>query len=496
MTDRKQMVTFMNDVAEMLTGWKQKDAVERHLDTIFQVQDEKTGKKVSFSRQSASRTAAIQKYKGSFVLNNRLGAEIPLEVNISPIYDEKSEIIGHVLIFHNISDRRKAEQESEFIQVQLHQAQKMEAIGLLAGGIAHDFNNLLTVIQGNNSLAMQKVHNEDPLFKDLNEIEIAADRAADLTRQLLLFSRKQPMKFVSLQLNQVVEDMRNMLRLLIGEKIMIEIDLASALWVVRGDKGTIEQVIMNICVNARDALTNGGRLTIDTQNIVLDKTTAKNHPSARPGHFVLLTIRDNGTGMDQNTMAQIFDPFFSTKGEGKGTGLGLSVVYGIVRQHHGWIDVNSDEGQGTTFDIYLPATLSKTRNVVKQKATLSTFNGNGKRVLVIEDDDGVRKFTQSALLENGYKVYEAADSAQAKNVFKRQKGRFDLIVSDVVLSQESGTELVELFRTRNPKIKCLLSSGYQGSKSQWNHIRKKGYPFIQKPYGLNELLQAVKKVFS
>jgi two-component system cell cycle sensor histidine kinase/response regulator CckA len=493
-TNERLVITFINHTAECLTGWKHKDAIGISLDSLFKVKEEKTQKFVLYSKLIEENESGKKKQTHALVLIDKSGMAIPIDDRVAPIYNDKKQIIGFVLIFHDIRDRKKAEQERENIQNQLHHAQKMEAIGLLAGGIAHDFNNLLTVIQGNNNLAMQKIKKEDSLQQDLNEIDIAAERAADLTRQLLLFSRKQPMKFVLLQINQVIEDMRNMLRLLIGEGVIIQIDLASDLWQVRADKGTIEQIIMNLAVNSRDALPNGGRLTIRTENSILDKNICKNHPDAQPGNFVRLTVQDDGIGMDTDIIDHIFDPFFSTKGEGKGTGLGLSVVYGIVKQHHGWIDVQSEKSHGTTFQIYLPASLLKSSKTGKSAAPLHRYQGNGKRIFVIEDDDGVRKFTKMALSENGYSVFEASTWDEAQDIFKKQNGSFDLVLSDVVLYQKSGLELVEMFKNKNPKMKFLLSSGYNGTRSKWTDIQKKGYPFIPKPYGLNELLHAVKEV--
>ncbi len=494
-TDRKVVITFMNHVAEDLTGWKQKDAIGKSLDSIFKVKEEKSQKISSYSKFIPIENNSVKKrQKHNLILIGESGKEIPIDDSIAPIYNDQKEILGFVLIFHDISERKKAERERASIQNQLHHAQKMEAIGLLAGGIAHDFNNLLTVIQGNNNMAMQKLRKEDPLKRDLSEIEIAAERASDLTRQLLLFSRKQPMKFVLIHINQIIEDMRNMLRLLIGEGIVIQTDFSSDLWEVCADRGTIEQVIMNLAVNGRDAMPKGGRLTFHAENTRLDKNRCKNYPDVKSGKFVRLMVQDNGIGMDSKVMGHIFDPFFSTKGEGKGTGLGLSVVYGIVKQHHGFIEVRSERSLGTTFDIYLPASSSKQKMIKKTDSHIQRVKGNGKRVFVVEDDDGVRNFTKMALNDNGYKVFEASTWEEAQKIFKKQRGFFDLVLSDVVLSQKSGLELVETFQDSNPKIKVLLSSGYNATKAKWDLIQKKGYPFIPKPYGLHELLRAVNDV--
>jgi signal transduction histidine kinase/CheY-like chemotaxis protein len=392
-----------------------------------------------------------------------------------------------------ISERKQAEEEKEKLQAQLLQIQKMEAIGILAGGVAHDFNNILTAILGYTDLAMMKVDEADPLYRDLKQIDISATRAASLTRQLLLFSRRQPMEFTSFNLNTTVDNLLKMLHRLIGEDIAIKTELDPELWTVQADAGNIEQVIMNLTVNARDAMPEGGTLTIKTENMHVDEDYCKTYTYAHPGRFVCISVQDTGVGMDKEIIDSIFEPFFTTKGPGKGTGMGLSVVYGIVKQHDGWVNVYSEPGQGSTLKIYLPASSLKAEDETKETISLKGLQGSGERILLVEDEEEVREFATMVLGENGYVVYDAANAEEALDIFDKEAGSFDLIFSDVVLPGKSGIQLVDQLISHKPEIRILLSSGYTDHKSQWPVIRERGFRFLQKPYGLTDLLRAIRE---
>jgi len=383
--------------------------------------------------------------------------------------------------------------ERSTIEAQLRHTQKMEAIGRLAGGVAHDFNNLLTPITGYSQLLLSRLEDHNPLRKDIEEIKKAAERAASLTRQLLAFSRKQVLQPEVLDLNAVVADMEKLLRRLIGEDIELVTALEPGLESVKADPGQIEQVIMNLAVNARDAMPEGGRLIIKTENVTLDEEHCKVIPEARPGKFVCLSVTDTGVGMDKETLQHIFEPFFTTKEGGKGTGLGLSVVYGIVKQHEGWIDVSSVPGRGATFKVYLPVFYGEREAEQQEAISWRELQGSGKRILLVEDEAGVRKFATGVLGENGYEVFEAASAKEAMDIFEREKGRFHLVFSDVVLPDKNGLQLVDQLLSRKPGLRILLSSGYTEEKSQWSVIRERGFRFLQKPYALPDLLQAVKE---
>ena len=390
-------------------------------------------------------------------------------------------------------ETQAAYEELRTTHAQLLQAQKMEAVGTLAAGIAHDFNNLLTAIQGNAELAMMQINEDDVVYRDLKEVQRASLRAADLTRQLLLFSRQQPMERVPVNLNYTIKNMLKMLVRLIGEDIAVETKLEPDLWTIEADEGSLEQVIMNLVINAKDAMPDGGYLVIATQNAEIDEAYCQEYSYARPGSFVCLSIQDTGIGMDEETLQHIFEPFFSTKELGKGTGLGLSVVYGIVKQHEGWINVSSQPAEGARFEVYLPAFTQRPQESEVEAVAASELSGHGERVLVVEDDDAVRAFVVRALRDHGYTVFEATTAGEALDVFESENKRFDLCVSDVVLPDRSGLELVEQLCTLKPELSVLLCSGYTEHKSRWSAIREKGISFLRKPFSLETLLLAVKE---
>ena len=389
--------------------------------------------------------------------------------------------------------RNHAEAEKEKIQAQLLQSQKIEAVGILAGGVAHDFNNLLTAIQVSADLAMLDLDESTPVYRTLQEIHQVSSHAGDLTRQLLLFSRKHPMEYVPMNFNRMVENLKKMLNRLIGEDIDIQTQPDEALWNVMADQGTMEQVVMNLLLNARDAMPGGGRLTIRTCNVELTPAMSLKIPESRPGRFVKLAVQDTGVGMTPETLSRIFEPFFSTKGPGKGTGLGLSVAYGIVKQHEGWINVASLPGKGSTFDVYLPAVSEPSEPEAKEAEIQNDLRGRGERILVVEDERRVQEHTVKALFRSGYSVTHASTSEEAVRLFEKEGGMFDLIFSDVVLPDQDGLGLIEKILSKKPKIKVLLSSGYADQKSQRSSIRGRGFGYLQKPYSLNDLLKALKE---
>jgi len=439
------------------------------------------------------------------------GAVIHLEVVATPIEEEgqpagtrchiwdvsDSIRLGNELERHKdrleelVDERTVALQKTN---AQLLQSQKMEAIGTLAGGIAHDLNNQLTSIQGYAQLVMSEVDPSSPLYLDLRNIQRASARSVEVTRQLLLFSRKQPVNLVPLGLNETIGDMSHMLRRFIREDITIETVLEPGLSAVLADPGNLEQVLMNLVVNARDAMPDGGHLTIRTENVLLDEQAAGEIGGARPGPAVRLSVRDTGIGMDDTTLGHIFEPFFTTKEVGVGTGLGLSVVFGILKQHKGWIDVTSTPGRGTTFAVYFQATACEAMTETFGHVPAELPRGRGEKILLVEDDGGVRRYTAAALGKHGYEVIEAGDADEAMDCFERHEGAFDLVFSDVVMPGRTGIELVEQILSLRSDIRILLCSGYTGEKSRWQSIQDKGYRFLHKPYALPDLLEAVREV--
>ncbi len=413
------------------------------------------------------------------------GKRIPCIVGATPFRGGGGEMIGIVEIFRDITERKQLEE-------QLFQSQKMEAVGRLAGGVAHDFNNLLTAIQGYAQLSMTQIDEGSPTYRNLKEISRTSIRAASLTRQLLLFSRKQPTELVPVDINKTIGNLLKMLHYLITENIGIYTELAPDLWSARSDEGSLEQVIMNLTVNSKDAMPQGGNLIVKTENVTIDEEASKLVLEARPGKFVCLSFTDTGIGIGEDIIHRIFDPFFTTKEIGKGTGLGLSVVYGIVKQHEGWIDVCSESGKGSTFKVYLPAVFGRAREETKRIRPLDEVMGRGERILVVEDEAEVLEFVKTVLAENGYAIFEAARAKEAVDIFEEEEGNFDLVFADVVLPDENGLQLVDRLLSRKPGIKLLLTSGYTDDKVQWAIIRDRGIPFIPKPYSFPALLRAVR----
>jgi len=472
-------IRFVNKATLELLEYEEEELIGKSIGTIFA--EEEVRPLFTGTLEELREKGRVQDYELTYLTKS--GRRIPMSFNASVIRDERGEIAGIVAGAKDISKIREVEAE-------LRQAQKMEAVGRLAGGVAHDFNNLLTAIQGYIELAMMEVQEDAPLNRYLEEIRKASVRAANLTRQLLLFSRSHPIKVVTFDLNKAIEDMAKMLRRIIGEDISLALDLSAGLWAVEGDTGSIEQVVMNLVVNARDAMPEGGKIAIKTENVSVDEEYCSRYSYARPGRFVRLSVKDTGIGMDRATMERIFDPFFTTKKEG--TGLGLSVVYGIVKQHKGWINVESSPGLGSTFRVYLPAALSAPEEE-GEEILPEALRGNGERVLVVEDERPVRDFIEKALSESGYVVSVATNAKEAIEIFKRKKGKFDLVFTDVVLPDERGPKLVQQLLALQPGMGVLFTSGYTNEKSDWLVIREKGYPYIQKPYTLADLLRAVRE---
>ncbi len=409
-----------------------------------------------------------------------------------PVRGDDGEIIGAVEVRLDVTEQKRAEAEKAKIQTQLYQSQKMEAIGTLAGGVAHDFNNLLTAIQGCMDLALMKIPEDHEALRDLQEVQAASQRAAELTRQLLLFSRRHLTHMAPLQVNRTVEDLLKMLHRLISEDIEIVTHTNPDLWNVLADRGTLEQVIVNLSVNGRDAMPKGGKLTIRTENVELDDFYCRMVPEARPGRFVRLSISDTGSGMSREVRERIFEPFYSTKGPGKGTGLGLSVVYGIVKMHSGWISVYSEPAQGSEFKIYLPAASAAVEEPAAPIVAAGDFRGRGERILVVEDERMVREFSTRALEKYGYQVRAVSTLEEGLAAFRDEGAAFDMVFTDVVLPDGSGITLIENVLGKRPSMKVVLTSGYTDTKSQWKIIRRKGFRFMQKPFTLVDLLQTVR----
>jgi len=408
------------------------------------------------------------------------------------------ELAGDIALgLHSIElekNQEEIEEDKKKIQAQLLQSQKMEAVGRLAGGIAHDFNNLLTAIIGYGYLLYDEMPKEDPRSKMLEEILNAAKRAAGLTSQLLAFSRKTPIKLEVLDLNSIITEIEGMLDRLIGEDIAFSSNLEEGQTNIKGDATQTEQIILNLIVNARDAMLGGGKLTVKTKKVSINDKDVKKIPYSRIGNFIRLSVTDTGSGIDKNTFSKIFEPFYTTKKTG--TGLGLSVVNEIIKKQEGWINVESEPGKGTTFKIYLPVCYEKKKTKDIGIIALSDLQGKGETILVIEDERITRRFIDKVLKENGYIVLQAASIEEASEIMKKNGKEIQMLFSDVVLSDGSGLQFAEESINKNENLKVILSSGYTDEKSELSSIAKKKFRFLEKPYEVQDLLKEVKETFS
>jgi PAS domain S-box-containing protein len=412
------------------------------------------------------------------------------------------EITSHVLLFHerqaemvlirDITEQRKTEAEREKLQAQLLQAQKMEAIGTLAGGVAHDFNNMLGVIIGHAEMMFMGIKPGDDYYTDLQEIYKAAQRSADLTRQLLAFARKQTITPRVLDLNDTVEGMLMMLRRLIGEDIDLAWKPDTHLWPVKVDPAQVDQILVNLCVNARDAISGTGKVTIETVNVVFDQTYCATHAGFKPGQYVMLAVSDDGYGMDTETLENLFEPFFTTKKVGEGTGLGLAMIYGIVKQNKGFINVYSEPGQGTTFKLYLPRT-REAEDAIAETVAKTVAKGS-ETVLLVEDEESILRLGKAVLEQFGYKVLPAGTPEQALVMAERYEGPIHLLVTDVVMPKMNGKELMERLKKLRPHIKVLFMSGYTGNVIVHRGILEDDVQFLQKPFSINSLVGKVREV--
>jgi len=411
----------------------------------------------------------------------------------APVVNDSNEMLGAIVVNNDITHHKQAEAEREKIQVQLHQAQKMESVGRLAGGVAHDFNNMLGVILGHTELALLRADENHELHDDLKEIQKAAKRSADITKQLLAFARKQTISPRQLDLNDTVESMLNMLRRLIGEDIDLVWRPSAHLWPVKMDPSQIDQILVNLCVNARDAIAGVGKLTIETGRKSFDEEYCNEHPGFIPGDFVLLAVSDNGCGMDKDTLDNLFEPFFTTKDVGKGTGLGLATLYGIVKQNNGFINVYSEPGQGTTFRIYLPRHIAEKdsfRTVPEKKAAA----GGSETILLVEDEPTILRMTRMMLECKGYTVISAATPAEAIEKAKNHAGDINLLMTDVVMPEMNGRDLAGKITDLYPHIGLLFMSGYTSNVIAHHGVLDAGVAFIQKPFSMGDMTQKVRDV--
>ncbi|HEV2350215.1 MAG TPA: response regulator [Terriglobia bacterium] len=482
MTDPTGVFTFVNPEFTRLYGYSEEEVVGKVTPRVL-----KSGRRSAEEYANFWKTILENRGIKEEVSNKtKDGRLVDAENSVNSILDEQGDIKGYLAIQRDITERKR-------LLEQLRQSQKMDAIGQLAGGVAHDFNNLLTIISGYGELVSSGLGPDHPHQGHVKEIQQAADRASGLTRQLLAFGRRQVLAPQILDLNAVLSNIDKMLHRLIGEDIEMETLAAVELGRVKADAGQIEQIIMNLAVNARDAMPTGGKLNIETANVILDETYAQGHISVKPGSYVMLAVSDNGYGMDAETQARIFEPFFTTKALGKGTGLGLATVYGIVKQSGGHIWVYSEPGKGSTFKIYFPrveGTVSRTSKV----QIISRDRRGTETVLVVEDEETIRQLVRSILESNGYRVLEAKSGADALSICYAHSGAIHLVLTDVVMPQMSGPELALQWAARRPETKIIYMSGYTNNAICHHGLLDRNLAFIEKPFTPQALENKVREV--
>jgi signal transduction histidine kinase/ActR/RegA family two-component response regulator/HAMP domain-containing protein len=379
------------------------------------------------------------------------------------------------------------------LEDQLRQSQKMESVGQLAAGVAHDFNNMLTIIQGHSSALLAKASLPAEMLEPVQAVIFASERAAGLTRQLLMFSRKNVMQSRPLDLRETVGNMTKLLDRLLGETVTLEFQSPAGLPSVQGDAGMIEQVVMNLAVNARDAMPRGGTLTIGIEPMAIDAAYAERRPDARAGYFLRLRVADTGTGMDAATLGRIFEPFFTTKEVGKGTGLGLATVYGIVKQHEGWIEVNSEPGKGTAFDVFFPTDQQMAVPQKKEIASNAPITGGTETILIVEDEEILREMARDILKDCGYHLLEASTGKEALDIWRECASKIDLVLTDMVMPEGiSGVDLAERLLADRPDLKIIFTSGYTSTEINAELLSRSQARFLQKPYSVTTLARAVR----
>jgi PAS domain S-box-containing protein len=421
------------------------------------------------------------------------GTLYPVEVHLQLVEHEQESMFLAVII--DITERREAEEKQQKLQAQLLQAQKMEAVGQLAGGIAHDFNNILTAIIGYGNLISMKTANDEVHRPYIDQILSAANRAASLTQGLLAFSRKQIINPRPVTVNTIIEQVQKLLHRIIGEDIELRTVLTGEDTTVMADTGQLEQILINLAANARDAMPNGGHLTIETRPAEIGSEYLRAHGYGKAGKYVLISITDSGEGMDEKTQERIFEPFFTTKEVGKGTGLGLAIVYGSIKQHNGYINVNSEPGRGTTFTIYLPLLKAEARPATPAEPAPPPKGGT-ETILLAEDDTVLRDLARGMLEEFGYTVIEAVDGEDAIEKFRANRDRIQLIILDVIMPKKNGREVFEEVKKIKPGTKVLFTSGYPANIIQKKGILEAGINFIVKPHPPQELLRKIRAVLN
>jgi two-component system cell cycle sensor histidine kinase/response regulator CckA len=478
--DHQLRVTMWNPAAEVMFGWKESEVLGKPLPIVPPDQQKAFERSINYEFRPDKATAH------ELFLCHKTGALVDVSLWTAPVTDANDAIVGSLGLFVNMTERKS-------LEAQLRQAQKMEAVGRLAAGVAHDFNNLLTVILGYSELFLTELPADDPGREAMEQIHRAGERAASLTRQLLAFGRKQILAPVVLDFNSLVTEIEKMLARLIGADVELITTLQPGLGHVKVDPGQVEQIIINLAVNARDAMPTGGRLTIQTTNTVLSTAQVRQHGELAPGPYALLTVSDTGSGMDEATKARIFEPFFTTKETGKGTGLGLATVFGIVKQSGGFIEVDSTLGSGSSFRIYLPQ-IHEAAQLKEIELGLVKMPRGSETILLVEDEVRLRELAQLVLEAGGYKVLSVGNGAEAMQVCHEYAEVIHLLFTDVVMPKMSGRQLAEVLVPSRPSLKVLYMSGYTDDTMMRHGIQDAATNFLPKPFTPLALARKVREV--
>jgi PAS domain S-box-containing protein len=491
-TDTEGSITVFNEGAERMLGYRAEEVIDQATPELFHDPDEVAGRAAEMGITPGFELFVAAARRGEtetreWIYIRKDGSRLTVSLTVTAMENERGVLTGFIGIARDITVEKRLEQ-------QLIQSQKMECVGLLAGGVAHDFNNLLTPILGYSELLLAAFSEDDPRHRRLLQIRQAADRAKDLTRRLLAFSRKQIIELKTVDLGDIIRQFTSMLRRTIRENIQINIIISPSLGTVRADAGQIELVLLNLSINAQDAMPEGGVLTIETKEMDLDDSYVAMHPELVPGPYVMLQVSDTGIGMDQRTREHIFEPFFTTKELGKGTGLGLSTVYGIVRQHGGAIFVYSEKGRGSVFKIFLPRVAEGGESPAPCLLPTSAAAAGIETVLVVEDNDMVRALVAEMLENLGYRVLSAESADRCIDLVKGCQGNIDLLITDVVMPGKNGSELFDLLRNSMPDLRVLFMSGYTSDVIGHHGVLDEGVAFIQKPFTRQLLSEKVRNV--
>jgi PAS domain S-box-containing protein len=484
-TDREGTIIYANPALEEVTGYSREEVLGKN-PRIF-----KSGRHGEVFYQNLWDTiTAGRTWRGRVVNRKKDGTLYTEEATISPIRGETGEITHFVAVKRDVTEFLTLQEEKERLQVQFIQAQKMESIGRLAGGIAHDFNNMLGVIIGHAEVAMAEMEEKSSIYQHLQEIRKAAERSAELTRQLLAFARRQPIEPKVLNINEVVKEMVSMLRRITPENIDLTFEAGENLWPVKADPTQINRLLVNLVTNARDAIRETGHIRLATANRKVDEAFCQGRPFCRIGEYVEITVSDDGIGMEEEMLSCIFEPFFTTKPAGEGTGMGLSIVYGIVKQHDGFIDVKSEPGFGTVFSVYLPRYKGKEMPEGMEKKMAASTAGEGEIILLVEDEVELLEIGRILCERLGYRVLAASSPREALELAERYRGKINLLITDMIMPGMNGVELAKRIQKICPDVRCILSSGY-GAASV---LPRESMEFLEKPYTIETLAAKIKAV--